>query len=283
MAETVAGKKMSAYPNVNDTTKVSAAQKEAFMADAVVVGVGSKPSGQTGKVNYGIPLSEFGGGGIPAIGSNDDGKVLTVDTDHAVWTEPSGGKEYQGLAPISVTGYATGNPTVELNYSTDDFDIDISQSPNRLKLLHPVPSTLAYNDGDVLTITDHVAGDITWATPGGGGGDIVYLDLTVQNINSEWHLTAASLTPQEIISNVQAGKLVIARVIKTYNNVTTNIIEVPFGEYYNGSPYGDGYALWFSPFGSGGGSGEHNVWIGTMRGGLQWDSDLWEHSDIDES
>ena len=57
--ENVAGKRMSDYPTVNDTTKVSAAQKEAFMADAVVVGVGSKPSGQTGKVNYGIPLSEI--------------------------------------------------------------------------------------------------------------------------------------------------------------------------------------------------------------------------------
>lgn len=118
-----------------------------------------------------VKLSDLvgGGSGLPEIGSNDDGKVLTVDTDHAVWAEPSGGKEYQGMAPISITGYST--PTVELNYSTDDFDIDLTETPNQLKLVRPVPSTLAANDGDVLTIDDHVAGSLTWTTPGGGGGD----------------------------------------------------------------------------------------------------------------
>lgn len=108
-------------------------------------------------------------GGLPEIGSNDNGKVLTVDTDHAVWAEPSGGNEYQGMAPISITGYSGGNPTVELNYSTDEFDIDQSNPP-RLKLLRPVPDTSEYNDGDVLTIDDHVAGSLTWTTPGGGSG-----------------------------------------------------------------------------------------------------------------
>lgn len=93
MAENVTGKKMSDYPNVNDTSKVSAAQKEAFMADAVVVGVGSKPSGQTGKVNYGIPLSEIGGGGggsdIPELPPDaaDRDYVLGIKNGKLDWVE----------------------------------------------------------------------------------------------------------------------------------------------------------------------------------------------------
>lgn len=163
----VAGKKMSQYtPLAND-------EKEYFLGDGegAVVTVG-ETSASSGKVNRLVKLSDIGGGdgGLPEIGSNDDGKVLTVDTDHAVWAEPSGGKEYQGMDPISVTGYSVGNPTVELNYMPDEFDIDQSQTPHRLKLLRPVPSTLAANDGDVLTIDDHVAGSLTWTTPSGGSG-----------------------------------------------------------------------------------------------------------------
>jgi hypothetical protein len=158
--------KMSQYTPLDEN------DKEYFFGEGegAVVTVG-ETNASSGKVNRLVKLSDIGGGdgGLPEIGSNDDGKVLTVDTDHAVWAEPSGGTEYQGVAPISITGYSVGSQAVELNYMTDDFDVDQSQTPHRLKLVRPVPSTLAANDGDVLTIDDHAAGSLTWTTPGGGG------------------------------------------------------------------------------------------------------------------
>lgn len=228
-----------------------------------------------------VLLSELGGSGLPSTSGNE-GKFLTVNSsEEAVWgNAPKAVTAITAGAGMTVSG--SGSVSVAINTSTANDGEFLKYNDGAITWggINEVPSISGASNGDVLTVNNGAA---TWAAPGGGGGgDIVILELTVQEISDDSHLTAASLTPQQIVSNVLAGKLVIARVIKTVNNVTTNIIEVPFGEYYDSSPYGDGYALWFSPFGSGGGSGEHNVWVGTMRGGLQWDSDMWSVSDIDE-
>lgn len=119
---------------------------------------------------------------------------------------------------------------------------------------------------------------------GGGGSDIVYLDLTTQDIGNDTHLTAASMTPQQIISNIEAGKTIIARRIKTYNNVITNVTQIMISYYNNATPWNDGYTIYFSPAGSGQPNEGSYVLVGNTRGGLKWfwESDMWDVSDLDE-
>ena len=119
---------------------------------------------------------------------------------------------------------------------------------------------------------------------GGGGSDVVYLDLTTQDIGNDTHLTAASMTPQQIISNIEAGKTVIARISKTVNNTIFKVVQLSFGDYYNGANWNDGYNIWFGPAGGSGANwGGYYVNIGTMMAGkLHWSSNEWDVSDLDE-
>ena len=213
--------KISDYDNY-DTDK-SQAEVEKFQETGVLP-VSGKYTDNGNMTTKNVKLSDLvgGGSGLPEIGSNDDGKVLTVDTDHAVWAEPSGGTEYQGSAPISITGYSVGNPVVELNYVTDDFDIDQSQTPHRLKLVRPVPSTLAANDGDVLTIDDHAAGSLTWKTPSGGGGGSPYTKATA---------TAGACTPSG--KQTSYGFDMYNQPVSINNNTYTIVSNVGYG--YNPS------------------------------------------------
>lgn len=82
--------KISEYGNY-DTDK---SQTEvAKFQETGVLPVSGKYTDNGNMTTKNVKLSDLvgGGSGLPEIGSNDDGKVLTVDTDHAVWATHSGG------------------------------------------------------------------------------------------------------------------------------------------------------------------------------------------------
>lgn len=119
---------------------------------------------------------------------------------------------------------------------------------------------------------------------GGGGSDVVYLDLTIQLVDGSFHLTSASMTPQDIMTAIESGKYVIARTFKYKDNVITHSTQLTLGDYYNGAPYGDGYIISFGAAGSGfWDANTPYIAILTTRGSLEWvSSGLWEVSDLDE-
>jgi hypothetical protein len=140
--------------------------------------------------------------------------------------------------------------------------------------------------GKVLTITGSHGDTVEWVTPGGGGGDsnVVYLDLTTQYINEQDHLTAASLTTQELVSNVESGKTVIARRIRRDDetNIVTQVTQIMLSYYAH---YGNEHEIYFSPAGSGAPNMGSYVIVSNMTEGnlWTWQSDMWEVSDLDET
>ena len=231
--------------------------------------------------------------------TNDKGKFLTVGADNEItWGTPSGGStNVIGGSDGAIYGSGaycyvqTDEHTIKVNSQNKleaDFSI-IDGSGSVIDVQHGDGIHIGFDTngatvGDVLTVDQYGA---HWAAPGGGGGgggsDIVYLDLTVQLVGDDFHLTSASMTPQEIMAAVESGKYVIARTYKYKDNVITHSTQLTLGDYYNGAPYGDGYKISFGAAGSGfWDAGLPYIAILTTRGHLEWiSSELWGVSDLD--
>lgn len=229
--------------------------------------------------------------------TNDKGKFLTVGDDNEItWGTPGGGStNVIGGSDGAIYGSGaycyvrTDENTIVVNSQNQlhaNFNI-IDGSGGVIDVqhgdgIHILIDTTGATVGDVLTVTQNGA---NWAAPsGGGGGDsqIEYLDLTVESINDERHLTAATKTLAEMSTLIQSGKQVIARVVKRAGSVITNITQIFIGDFYNGSPSSDGSAIWFGLGGSGSvPDNTHYVTVTSMPGSVKWWSDLWDVSDID--
>ena len=240
-------------------------------------------SGEAGYLIVDSLTNETSGGKlkVPNYVGVTDGYVLTKTsnsgTDEVVWAQVESSGITNAVSPLIIpAGY---NDKIELQYDSNTLDVNGS---NELTVKDPIPDTTGANDGDVLTYDS--SDGIVWAAPqgGGGGNNTVYLELSVNNDND--HLTAASMTPQQIISTLESGTNIVARIVKTNNNTIFRIVYLPFGDYYNGASWNDGYTIWFGPAGGSGAnwSGDY-VRISTMGEGLSWTSSQWKHSDIDES
>lgn len=230
--------------------------------------------------------------------TDDKGKFLTVGDDNEItWGTPSGGStNVIGGSDGAIYGSGaycyvrTDENTIVVNSQNQlhaNFNI-IDGSGGVIDVqhgdgIHILIDTTGATVGDVLTVTQNGA---NWAAPGGGGGgdtQIEYLDLTVEWINDQYHLTAATKTLAEMSTLIQSGKQVIARVVKRAGSVITNITQIFIGDFYNGSPYNDGSAIWFGLGGSGSvPDNTHYVTVTSMPGSVKWWSDLWGVSDIDE-
>ena len=227
--------------------------------------------------------------------TNDKGKFLTVGADNEItWGTPSGGSTnviggsdgaiygsgaYCYVQTDEHTIYVNGQNKLEADFSIIDGSgsvIDVQHGDG----IHIGFDTTGATVGDVLTVDQYGA---HWAAPGGGGdSQIEYLDLTVEGINDENHLTAATKTLAEMSTLIQSGKQVIARVVKRAGSVITNITQIFIGDFYNGSPFNDGSAIWFGLGGSGSvPDNTHYVTVTSMPGSVKWWSDLWDVSDID--
>ena len=213
-------------------------------------------------------LSELGGSNVPNyptdVATSDTKRYnLTVSNKAGDFKVGWEDEAYYDVANNGGLAKASGGDTIS-------FSIDTKKA----------------HDGDVLTYHKNGSTDeVVWAAPGGGGGDsqIEYLDLTVEWINDQYHLTAATKTLAEMSTLIQSGKQVIARVVKRAGSVITNITQIFIGDFYNGSPNNDGSAIWFGPGGSGSApDNTHYVTVTSLPGSTKWWSDLWGVSDIDE-
>lgn len=230
--------------------------------------------------------------------ANDTGKFLTVGADNEItWGTPSGGStNVIGGSDGAIYGSGaycyvrTDDNTIVVNSQNQlhaNFNI-IDGSGSVIDVMHGEGIHIGFDTtgatvGDVLTVDQYGA---HWAAPGGGGGgdsQIEYLDLTVEWTNDQYHLTAATKTLAEMSTLIQSGKQVIARIVKRAGSVITNITQIFIGDFYNGSPFNDGSAIWFGLGGSGSvPANTHYVTVTSMSGSVKWWSDLWEVSDIDE-
>ncbi len=229
-----------------------------------------------------------------------EGDVLTYhkngSTDEVVWAAvPSGSTDIIGGSDGAIYGSGaycyvrTDEHTIKVNNQNTleaDFSI-IDGSGSVIDVQHGDGIHIGFDTtgatvGDVLTVDQYGA---HWAAPSGGGGDsqIEYLDLTVELTNNERHLTSATKTLAEMSTLIQSGKQVIARVVNRVGSVITNITQIFIGDFYNGSPFNDGSAIWFGLGGSGSvPANTHYVTVTSMPGSVKWWSDLWDVSDIDE-
>lgn len=236
-----------------------------------------------------VLLSELGGGGGLPSTSGNEGKFLTVNSsEEAVWgNAPKAVTAITAGAGMAVSG--SGSVSVAINTSTanDGEFLKYDDGAITWGSINEVPSISGASNGDVLTVNNGAA---TWAAPGsGGGGDsnIAFLEFTVayNSSDEEYHLTAASMTPQEIISAIESGKSVFARCARMLNNTIESVVQIPFSKYYNEDAYYPGsgnYNIWFGgPAGSGGADAPY-FGISHMGGGLFWERSQWGVSDIDE-
>jgi len=258
--------KMSQYTPLDEN------DKEYFFGEGegAVVTVG-ETSASSGKVNRLVKLSDIGGGagGVPNAGKG-------IEYDESTNT-------------LSFYYNGSGGFTTERNSSNHEMmkvkagvGIEVDNKGVSIDTQHA-------NEGDVLTYHKNGSTDeVVWEAPGGGGdSNIAFLEFTVvyNSSDEEYHLTAASMTPQEIISAIESGKSVFARCARMWNNTIESVVQIPFSRYYNEDAYypdSGNYNIWFGgPVGSGGADAPYFC-IANMGGGLSWSSSQWAVSDIDE-
>lgn len=99
---------------------------------------------------------------VPAVGSSDDGKVLTADYTGGVasysWETPSGGQSYTAGNGIDITNDVI---SAKLDGTT------LTNGSSGLSVTNPVPDTTGASTGDVLAVGST---GLEWVAPGGGGG-----------------------------------------------------------------------------------------------------------------
>ena len=125
---------------------------------------------------------------VPAVGSSDDGKVLTANYTGGVgsysWVTPSGGTTYTAGNGIDITNDVI---SAKLDGST------LTNGSNGLSVTNPVPDTTGASQGDVLSVG---SSGLEWVAPGGGGGSDIFL------------ATYGTTTFSEISSASEGGKAV---------------------------------------------------------------------------
>lgn len=128
---------------------------------------------------------------VPAVGSSDDGKVLTADYTGGVasysWETPSGGQSYTAGDGIDITNDVI---SAKLDGTT------LTNGSNGLSVTNPVPDTTGASQGDVLSVGST---GLEWVAPGGGGGSNVFV--------AEYGVTSFT----DVIAAIKAGKQVFAK------------------------------------------------------------------------
>lgn len=285
---TTTGQSIGNYPNYKEGK--TAAEQATFVATAKIPLAGKYDESDESMETKSVMLSELGGGGGLPSTSGNEGKFLTVNSsEEAVWgNAPKAVTAITAGAGMAVSG--SGSVSVAINTSTANDGEFLKYDDGAITWggINEVPSISGASNGDVLTVNNGAA---TWAAPSGGGSNVAILDLTIENVSGAWHLTTASMTPQQIMSAIESGKYVIARTLKYNNGTLVSSVQMPLGDYYNGAPYGDGYQICFGAvLGS-------CIWttdapyiaIMTTRGSLEWICSsiggfpLWAVSDLDES
>lgn len=281
---TIVGQSIDSYADYKEGA--SQAQIEAFIASAKIPLAGKYNASDETMETRSVLLSELGGGGLPSTSGNE-GKFLTVNSsEEAVWGDaPKAVTAITAGAGMAVSG--SGSVSVAINTSTANDGEFLKYDDGAITWggINEVPSISGASNGDVLTVNNGAA---TWAAPGGGGdSNIAFLEFTVvyNSSDEEYHLTAASMTPQEIISAIESGKSVFARCARMWNNTIESVVQIPLSKYYNEDAYYPGhgnYNIWFGGTVGSGGADAPYFGISHMGGGLYWESSQWGVSDIDE-
>jgi hypothetical protein len=171
------------------------------------------------------------------------------------------------------------------SYSTDgDKDCFVlTEESNEILALPKIGTN--ENRGKVLTVSDQDR--LVWAEAqvgSSGSSDLVIVNCTLEWISTgqftgESHLHTVSMTPAQIISSIEDGKTVVARVISMTENHVSRVHQIPLVSFI----YFDGYPNYpIIEFRCTTEDGSHYIKVSNGGSGWSWEGDDWTVSDVDD-